>query len=392
MKLIRDQILKYLDACAGQDQKLIDIIDRLAEEKSAKVYTIIFHILTNLDLAPEKAHRYWSEIIKHRKKLISTIGRDVSLITAVCDYLCSINKTLNNPKVIEIHLFEQTAHSSRHDNLTGLLNRHTLDEIIGKEISRARRQNTDLSVMFFDLDDFKNVNDTYGHQAGDIVLKRVSEIIRSEKRNEDIIFRYGGEEILLLLPYTEKVSALILGERIRKKINDLVVFYEEKKISVTISGGVAAYPADTTNRKDLIKFADNALYRAKGFGKNNITLYAINKRLHPRFECETAVAIRKLDRIDTPHLTSVTKSLSVGGLLFESTAPLEIGSKIQLKIQVNNANQIILLGSVVRVQPKESSIYDIGISFLGVDKATRSRIAQYLADVLGKDYLERREA
>jgi diguanylate cyclase (GGDEF)-like protein len=389
MKLIRDQILEYLDACAGQDQKLIDIIDRLAEEKSSKVYTVIFHILTNLDLAPEKARGYWGEIVKHRNRLISTVGRDISLITAICDYFCSINKTLSNPKVIEIHLFEQTAHSSRHDNLTGLLNRHTFDDIFGKEISRARRQQTHLSVMFLDLDNFKNVNDTYGHQAGDVVLKRVSEIIQSEKRNEDIIFRYGGEEILLLLPHTEKVSALILGERIRKKIKDLVVFYEEKQISVTISGGIAAYPTDATNKKDLIKFADNALYRAKGFGKNNVTLYAINKRLHPRFECETAVAVRKLDRIDSPHLTSVTKSLSVGGMLFESNIPLEIGAKIQLNIQVKDDNQILLLGSVVRVQPQESSKYDIGISFLGVDKATRGQIAQYLEDELGKDYLER---
>lgn len=383
MTLIRDQILQHIEACTGQDQKLIETIEQLAAEKGAKAYTVIFHILTNLDLDPHKAQRCWDEIISHRKELTAKIGREISLITTICDYFCSINKTLSNPKVIEIHLFEQTSHSSRHDSLTGLLNRHPLNDIISKELSRARRQQTDLSVMFLDLDDFKIVNDTYGHQAGDIVLKRIAEIIRAEKRNEDIIFRYGGEEILLVLPNTEKVSALILGERIRKKIKDLVVTYEEKSIAVTISGGIAAYPADATNKNDLIKFADNALYRAKGFGKNNITLYAINKRLHPRFECKTSVAVRKLDKIDSPHLTSITKSLSVGGMLFESNIQLEIGAKIQLNIQLESNNEILLLGSVARVDPKENNRYDVGIAFLGVDKSTRNQIAEYLERELG---------
>lgn len=164
------------------------------------------------------------------------------------------------------------------DALTGFYNRHQLDERIKQETSKAKRQKTPLCVIMTDIDFFKRVNDTYGHAAGDLVLKTVSKTIRAQLREYDIAGRYGGEEFALLLPNTRTEEAVMVAERLRKAIENKKIDFSklnieksDKSINVTISSGIYEFKnADSPD--DLLKKADKALYQAKESGRNKIVV------------------------------------------------------------------------------------------------------------------------
>ncbi|WP_259399302.1 GGDEF domain-containing protein [Pectobacterium carotovorum] len=156
------------------------------------------------------------------------------------------------------------------DTLTLLLNRRFLPTILRHEISQAMHSNTSLSIAMIDIDHFKTVNDTYGHAAGDNILKRVAEILYESTRNSDYVFRYGGEEFMIVLIETPKVAAHTIIERLRKKIQDHPIHLQNgESVTMTISAGIAVYSGHP-DYECLIKAADDALYQAKANGRNRI--------------------------------------------------------------------------------------------------------------------------
>jgi len=378
MESIRNQLLDYFEQFANDDARLIEEINALIAQQGKSVYSYIFQILTNLDLPPEEAEQHWNHIISHSKDLSVTMGREVNLRTAVCDYFCSINKSLHNPKIIEIHLFEKTARSSTFDSLTGLLNRNAFDEMLSREISRAKRHDSNLTLLFLDLDDFKKINDTLGHMAGDEVLKKVAQLIMVEKRSEDIAARYGGEEITILLPETSKAEGWLIGERVRQRVEETEILYEGQNIKMTLSGGLASFPIDAGDGLTLLKNADKAMYRAKSFGKNNISFYSMDKRRNIRVEYKTAVEIQELGIHEKPVFTATTKSLSIGGILLESKDFIETGAKIQINISLSPENPLLVIGTVVRSEKTGSGSYEISIAFIDSDKVIKNEISSYL--------------
>lgn len=388
MQLIRNQILKFLSQYADDDKKLIRALDKLIKKEGSQVCSVILHVLTHLDLDAEVAEKYWRETISHHKEMTTVFGRDVNLRTAICDYFCSVRKSLKSPVVVEIKVFEAKLKSLQYDMLTGLYTRSSFEETIVKEIARSERYEIDLSLLFFDLDNFKNINDSYGHPAGDQVLKNVSQIIIKAIRTTDIAARYGGEEIVVILPATGKVDALALGERIREKVQNDICEHEEKDIKVTISGGVASYPIDANTSTDLITFADKALYVAKGSGKNKICTYSEDKRRFLRINFNRQIQVRPLgfsDKLES--MEAITKDLCEAGLLFESEAKMDIGTKVQLHIPVvSSVIQSLILGTVVRVEVYNSHLYDIGVAFLEMDKVTRKEVTNYLSCHLSRAY------
>ncbi|MDX1776753.1 MAG: diguanylate cyclase [Desulfobulbales bacterium] len=377
MGVIRNQLLDYFEQHADDDARLIEKLNALITQKGKEVYSYIFQILTNLDLPASEAEQHWNKIISHSRDLSAAMGREVSLRTSVCDYFCSVNKSLHNPKMIEIHLYEKAAKSSTFDNLTGLLNRNAFDEMLARELSRAKRHDSNLALLFFDLDDFKKVNDTMGHLAGDEVLKKVAQLIMQAKRAEDIGARYGGEEITVLLPDTNKVNGWLIGERIRQKIENTAIRYEGKKIKITLSGGLASFPIDASDGLTLIKNADKAMYRAKSFGKNNISFYSMDKRRNIRVGYNTSVEIQELGIHEKPVLTATTKSISIGGILLESETPFQSGAKIQLNISLNEKNPLLIIGTVVRSEKTDEDNYEISVAFLDSDKIIKNEISSY---------------
>jgi len=157
------------------------------------------------------------------------------------------------------------------DSLTGLYTRRIFDESIRTEIERSSRFGHEVSLLLLDIDFFKKVNDTYGHQAGDKVLKALSQRISLEIRKVDLICRYGGEEIILILPETALAAAKEFAERLLKRVSSLSIDIDKnKQISITVSIGVASYPEHAQEEILLISAVDKALYKAKDEGRNRV--------------------------------------------------------------------------------------------------------------------------
>jgi diguanylate cyclase (GGDEF)-like protein len=163
------------------------------------------------------------------------------------------------------------------DGLTGLFVRRYFDARIDEEIERSRRYGTAFSVVMMDVDDFKKLNDTYGHLVGDRVLRAIANVVKEQMRGVDTAARYGGEEIAMILPRTEMVGAYNLAERIREAIAELRITTDEdppRALAVTASLGIAAFPeSKAATGEDLVRRADKALYRAKKTGKNRVELF-----------------------------------------------------------------------------------------------------------------------
>ncbi len=165
------------------------------------------------------------------------------------------------------------------DELTGLHNRRYLLERMEQEISRAKRYTTPLSVLLFDLDFFKVVNDIYGYEWGDVLLRSIADKLIQLIRKEDILTRYGDEEFIVVLPNTSEDNAFLFAERFRKDIEkmEFIPAGEEERHPITISGGISTFPCLPDTEEDantIIRYAEHALYNAKKRGKNKIVQFS----------------------------------------------------------------------------------------------------------------------
>lgn len=165
------------------------------------------------------------------------------------------------------------------DELTGLYNRKYLHSRLDAEISRAKRYGTSLSCVLIDIDFFKTVNDMYGYDWGDVLLKKIAQMLEALIRKEDILTRYGDEEFILILPNTSEEQAFIFAERFRRDIEkmEFIPASEEERHPITISGGISAYPFLENveeNSNTIVRYAEHALYSAKKRGKNQIVQFS----------------------------------------------------------------------------------------------------------------------
>ncbi|HJW24552.1 MAG TPA: diguanylate cyclase [Rhodocyclaceae bacterium] len=164
---------------------------------------------------------------------------------------------------------EQTSHLVRHDQLTGALNRRGLDDMLGKEMARAKRHETNLCLALLDLDNFKKLNDTLGHEAGDQALAHLVRVCKDTLRPQDTVARYGGEEFVILLPETALQDAVIALNRLQRELTRRFFLHHNQKILITFSAGVTrAQPEDT--QASVVKRADEAMYEAKKSGRNRV--------------------------------------------------------------------------------------------------------------------------
>lgn len=189
-------------------------------------------------------------------------------LTTRINSLGKVMKYRNNLKTIAIT-----------DELTGLYNRKYLHSRLDAEISRAKRYGTSLSCVLIDIDFFKTVNDMYGYDWGDVLLKKVAQMLEALIRKEDILTRYGDEEFILVLPNTSEEQAFIFAERFRRDIEkmEFIPASEEERHPITISGGISSYPFLENveeNSNTIIRYAEHALYSAKKRGKNQIVQFS----------------------------------------------------------------------------------------------------------------------
>ena len=175
-------------------------------------------------------------------------------------------------------LYEQTSKLAVTDGLTGISNRTNMEQSLLNEFGRSMRYNSPLSIVLLDVDHFKDVNDSYGHQKGDEILVTFASILKKFCRANDIAARYGGEEFLMILPQSNAQGAFKIAERVREEIMKMSFVGNDSKFSVTTSCGVAELNRDYMKNTDqLINVADNAMYEAKNSGRNKTIIGSVEK-------------------------------------------------------------------------------------------------------------------
>jgi diguanylate cyclase (GGDEF)-like protein len=187
--------------------------------------------------------------------------------------LMDVNQALHrNFQEIDV-LHDQLREQANRDALTGLFNRRYLDSTLDRELARCKRDGQPLALIMIDIDHFKQVNDTYGHQAGDQILFKLGTLLAGMARAGDVACRYGGEEFLLLMPTMPLDAAVVRAGELRTTFGEMVVPFGEFRLKATLSIGVSAYPGHGMSAEELIRHADKALYRAKHSGRNRVDVW-----------------------------------------------------------------------------------------------------------------------
>jgi len=190
---------------------------------------------------------------------------DLTIVQALADFAAiAIENARYVVKVKELTI---------RDDVTGLYNARYLQESLDKEVNRSRRHNRKFSLIFLDLDHFKKINDTYGHLVGSKLLKEFAVLVNEFLRDMDVPTRYGGDEYVLILPETDKKQAYTVAKRLRDTLNEYIFLKDEDfEIKITASFGVATYPDDALHKLDLLRLADNAMYKVKETTRNDVAL------------------------------------------------------------------------------------------------------------------------
>ena len=243
---------------------------RIKENKESADIPIIF--MTSLDSIEDKVIAFQSGgvdyIIKpfQQVEILARINTHITLRKKEQELEKALDEVTRQKKMLE--------KLSRTDDLTGLYNRRHLNTVLEREFNRSIRHNSELSCLLLDLDFFKDINDTYGHEFGDTVIQASAAIIQDSIRSSDFAFRFGGEEFLILLPQTETEGAVQAAEKIRQRMEVKKITNGNISATVEVSIGVSSFcQHHPAVRNDLIAFADKALYMAKNNGRNQVRVY-----------------------------------------------------------------------------------------------------------------------
>ncbi|MBI2061597.1 MAG: diguanylate cyclase [Nitrospirae bacterium] len=283
--------------------------------------------------------------------------KDTSSIRQVADHLASAISNATSHSQLE--------RLSYLDGLTETYNHRHLHTLLDTEYKKARRYGRPVSFLMIDLDNFKQVNDRYGHLTGDHVLRETAKIMKSNLRDVDQIARYGGEEFAIILPETPLKGALITAERIRRTVDKNIFKTEQHPIHQTISLGVVSYPEIKADTKDeLIRLADLAMYEAKQTGKNRVVRFQ-ERRLYTRLTTEGRM-VWQATRQSSPG-QALLKNISPAGLNLYIPSSVRVGREVSCDLLLpHDAKMISLRGKLVWCQEAGDhapGYYEVGIRF-----------------------------
>ena len=264
--------IRLVCALAGDrnlNAREINIVEKLYKSRKDHFYCDILYALTYKSFSALQAKSIWEGILQHRKDLESKLARDVGLSVAAHDYLENILKNMNYCTIIEEQKLHHLTTVATKDGLTGLFDQASFKRKLSEYLDDKLQTESDLALIMFDLDNFKKVNDNFGHPEGDRVLKEIATILQLCARREDLAARYGGEEFALILPKTNYDNAQQVGERIRQRVED---YFKEREYTVTLSMGLYHLAKKSyISSLELIEKADQLLYTSKTTGKNKLT-------------------------------------------------------------------------------------------------------------------------
>jgi diguanylate cyclase (GGDEF)-like protein len=240
---------------------LTDSLDSLERSARGQFLQRFFRSMAQVELTETQSLELWDQVLARKVQLSETSGRRVSLQAALLDVLATGGQ-LRMPVVLEYEELRRLQFNATTDPLTGLYNRRFFDDYFGRELNRSIRYSHKLALVEFDLHDFKEVNDRYGHQQGDALLQLAADTLRKSLRTSDYAFRLGGDEFALLLPQTDTEQATALSRRLRAAYASSVESLH-LGISLALDYGLAVYPDDGELQEVLIGVADKRLYHLK---------------------------------------------------------------------------------------------------------------------------------
>jgi diguanylate cyclase (GGDEF)-like protein len=256
-------------ALAGDRQLTTDEEKRFVDVRKSRgfrFYSDLLYSITHQYFPPETAEDLWIEIIHHKYSISELLGRNVGIAVASLDYLSNITTNMDSATLVDEADIEEIVSLSLRDGLTGLFNHTYFYQQIDFEVKRYARYGSLVSLVLIDIDDFKKVNDTYGHREGDRILAAMGKTLMHVARDSDICCRYGGEEFSVILPLTDIREAGAIAHRMQVDLSERL----PDGHTVTVSIGVASCGEQTITYKDLVEKADAALYQVKRSGKNRV--------------------------------------------------------------------------------------------------------------------------
>ena len=364
---ILDQLL---DTAIPGDPSWMDHARDKRVETGLPLFSEMIWAIAHVRVAEKEAEDLWPGLLSHWRDLSATVGRDVGLFVSVLDWFVNVDPRLKDPTVMErVHL-EKTEKSAMTDWLTGMYNRGAFRAAALRELRRAQRYRQQLSFIMLDLDDFKKVNDQFGHDRGDLVLKEISRLMRRSIRDIDVAARYGGEEFAILLPETGRMGARAVAERVRCAVGRQTALHgsDEGDVCVTVSAGIAVYPEDGEELGDLLRQADIALYRAKAAGKNTIISEWEERRLARRVTLGgTRTSVSWKNGEESRTLLGAARDISRTGVGLMLPESCEVGQMLEMSLDgVGLQEKRPLFGRVVRYQEVRGNTvghsFDVGVA------------------------------
>ena len=244
-------------------------------------------------------------------------------------------------------------------------------------MKRCERSGGEFAIAIGGLDNFKDYNDRFGHEVGNQALQAVGRTLQGAGRDQDVVVRYGGEEFVLIMPETSKDDAARVADRVCRAIAELELSSSHPTDGVTMSLGVASYPADALAPEALIRCADRAMYTAKAKGKNQIQLYGANRRALRRVHVEVEGEIRVLE---TESLPFSTLDISERGLRFRAKRLLSMDSMVEFVLNLPGHRQgVKAYGRVVRVSESDDGDYEMALEIMDIDTREFSALTRYLS-------------
>jgi len=240
---------------------LAETLESLDRTARAQFLQRFFKTLAQLDLTDTASLEYWEHILRRRRELAETLDKPVSLRTAIVEVLAS-SSHLRVPVLMEYEELKKLQINAATDPLTGLYNRRLFEDHFERELNRALRYSQHLALVMLDLHQFKEVNDRYGHQRGDLLLRTVAATLRKSLRTSDYAFRIGGDEFALLLVQSDKDQAAILAHRVRANFAAATESLQ-MPTALKLDYGLAVYPEDGDQKEILLRIADERLYEMK---------------------------------------------------------------------------------------------------------------------------------
>lgn len=396
---IRKRLLEILNEDAHNTKRLLDRLDAVGKETGIDTHSALFLILTRLAFDEQEARRHWSAILSNRDELSAALGREVGARVALLDYFMNINRRLVKPTLIELELLDSGDEDGTVDPLTGLLTGDMFRSQLQSEMRRARRYHLPGSIVLIDLDDFAAVNALVGKLVGDRILHEIAALLTAGSRDIDRVARPGEDEFAVLLPETPLHGALLVAERFRARVESTFAERDGRRLGLTVSAGLASFPADASTPEGLLQCAAQALYQAKATGKNRAQGHQPERRRYMRYELEPgSFEVEVLAPSDQGSMSA--RNLSRNGILFGSPEPIEVGEEIEIRLIREAASSgteaMRVRGWVVRLEelPDPEPVgegetrleddthadrYEVGVAFDRARSENADRLIEFLA-------------